>query len=194
MKAVVFDFGYTLVNEDRAWREHAEGDEVTFFAALGAVIERREHHRRVFDYLRREQPREPLRFEPRDFYPDAIPCLRALKRQGRVVGVAGNTGREVEDFLSGQVDVDFVGSSARWGVEKPDAGFFARVAEAAGCSASEVMYVGDRIDNDVVPAAAAGMTAVFVLRGPWAHVQQDWPEAQGAAHVTVTDLASILPL
>jgi FMN phosphatase YigB (HAD superfamily) len=38
--------------------------------------------------------------------------------------------------------------------------------------ADEVAYVGDRVDNDVEPALAAGMTAVHVRRGPWGYLHQ----------------------
>ena len=31
----------------------------------------------------------------------------------------------------------------------------------------DVAYVGDRVDNDVVPSSAAGMRAVWLRRGPW---------------------------
>ena len=34
-----------------------------------------------------------------------------------------------------------------------------------------VAYVGDRVDNDVVPAAASGMVAVHIRRGPWGYLQ-----------------------
>ena len=67
--------------------------------------------------------------------------------------------------------VDFVGSSERWGDEKPYAGFFARVVEAAGAPAEEIVYVGDRVDNDVVPALAAGLHAVRIRRGAHADVE-----------------------
>jgi FMN phosphatase YigB (HAD superfamily) len=30
-----------------------------------------------------------------------------------------------------------------------------------------VAYVGDRVDNDVLPAIACGMRAVWIRRGPW---------------------------
>jgi FMN phosphatase YigB (HAD superfamily) len=86
-----------------------------------------------------------------------------------------------EDFL--RPHVDFVGSSERWGVEKPDAGFFARVVEEAGAPAGEILYVGDRVDNDVVPALAAGLQAVRVRRG--AHAQVESP----AGVVTIGSLA-----
>ena len=51
--------------------------------------------------------------------------------------------------------VDFVGSSERWGVEKPAPEFFARVAET-GRPDAEIAYVGDRVDNDVRAGASGG--------------------------------------
>ena len=38
-------------------------------------------------------------------------------------------------------------------------------------------YVGDRFDNDVVPALAAGMVAVHIRRGPWGHLHEPPSEA-----------------
>jgi len=196
LKAVVFDFGYTLVNEDRVWKTIAAQygwPESTFFATLGAVIERRGRHRDVFKLLGAPEPPKAVPFEPRDFYDDAIPCLREAKRKGDVIGIAGNFSVEIEQFLSEQADVDFVASSERWGVEKPDPEFFARVAAETNRAPEEVVYVGDRIDNDVLPAAGAGMVAVFLVRGPWAAVKKDWREAQ-AAWATILDLGSELPV
>jgi FMN phosphatase YigB (HAD superfamily) len=37
---------------------------------------------------------------------------------------------------------------------------------------ASVAYVGDRVDNDVLPALAAGMRAVWVRRGPWGILQR----------------------
>jgi len=192
--AVVFDFGYTLVDEDRVWKETASRlgcPDSVFFAVLGAVIERRGHHRDVFQVLGRARP-DPVPFAPEDFYADAIPCLRGLKERGHVVGIAGNFSVAIESFLVQETEVDFVASSERWGVEKPSAEFFARVAAEAGCAPDEIRYVGDRVDNDVVPAAKAGMAAHFIVRGPWAFVQKDWPEA-GLASARIDDLASLVP-
>jgi FMN phosphatase YigB (HAD superfamily) len=66
--------------------------------------------------------------------------------------------------------VDFVGSSARWGVEKPASKFFAQIIEESDADAAEIAYVGDRVDNDIEPALAAGMVAVHVRRGPWGYL------------------------
>jgi FMN phosphatase YigB (HAD superfamily) len=192
--AVVFDFGYTLVDEDRVWKETAAQlgcPESVFFATLGAVIERRGHHLDVFRLLGVNGRPDPILFELGDFYDDAQPTLRALKETGRVVGIAGNFSAEIEDFLREHVEVDFIASSQRWGVEKPRTEFFSRVASEAGCAAGDVAYVGDRVDNDVVPAATVGMAAHFLVRGPWAFIQKDWPEADRAV-ARLDDLSALV--
>ncbi|HJP71333.1 MAG TPA: HAD hydrolase-like protein, partial [Candidatus Limnocylindria bacterium] len=37
---------------------------------------------------------------------------------------------------------------------------------------ADVAYVGDRVDNDVIPAIRAGMRAVWLRRGPWGVIQE----------------------
>jgi HAD superfamily hydrolase (TIGR01549 family) len=108
-------------------------------------------------------------FAERDLHADALPCLAALRARGLRLGAAGNMYAVHEDFL--RPHVDFVGSSERWGVEKPDSGFFDHVVEAAGVPAGEILYVGDRVDKDVVPALAAGLHAVRIRRGAHADVE-----------------------
>jgi FMN phosphatase YigB (HAD superfamily) len=110
-----------------------------------------------------------LVFAERDLHADALPCLAALRARGLRLGAAGNMHAVHEEFL--RPHVDFVGSSERWGVEKPDPGFFAHVVEAAGAPADEILYVGDRVDKDVVPALAAGLRAVRIRRGMHAEVE-----------------------
>ena len=109
-------------------------------------------------------------FTEADFYPDALPALRALRERGVRVGAVGNMRSENESFL--EPHVDFVSSSERWGVWKPAPEFFARVCENAGFDPPEVMYVGDRVDNDVAPALEFGMVAVHIKRGPWGHLHE----------------------
>jgi HAD superfamily hydrolase (TIGR01509 family) len=109
-------------------------------------------------------------FTEDDLYPDALPCIGALRDRGLRVGAAGNMRSENESFLAPHVD--FVSSSERWGVLKPAPEFFARVCTAAGFDPADVMYVGDRVDNDVEPALAFGMVAVHIKRGPWGLVHE----------------------
>jgi FMN phosphatase YigB (HAD superfamily) len=190
IEVVVFDVGETLVDESRAWRLEAERAGVTpftFFAALGALIERGEHHRGVWELVGVPRPAPPPPpIEPRDLYPDALATIERLRKTGYRVGVAGNQPPGRTERL--QLDVDFVASSAAWGVEKPDPGFFAHVETAAGVRAERIAHVGDRVDNDVLPARAAGMFAIHVRRGPWGHIHAGRPDAARAdARVTGLD-------
>jgi FMN phosphatase YigB (HAD superfamily) len=207
ISAVVLDVGETLVSEERVWTDWARWVGVpptTFLAYLGAVIERRQHHLEVFrpfvgpDF---DVERERLRLlaagrgvdvDASDLYPDALPCLRGLRSLGLRVGVAGNQPPDVTEALvaASGVEVDLVASSTAWEVEKPSPAFFARLAAEMGVPASEIAYVGDRVDNDVLPAAAAGMVAVHLRRGPWGYVHAGWPEA-AAAQVRLTSLAEL---
>jgi HAD superfamily hydrolase (TIGR01549 family) len=195
IRCVVFDVGETLIDETRHWGDWADWMGVprfTFAAAFGAVVERGWHHRRVFElvrpgfdytaeHARREAAGWRYTLEPHDFYPDALPCLTALRAAGFRVGISGNQPEAAETSLTALgVPADFIASSARWGVEKPDPGFFAKVAEAAGVPAAAIAYVGDRLDNDVLPAKAAGMRGVFIRRGPWGVIHGASPEAAQA--------------
>jgi FMN phosphatase YigB (HAD superfamily) len=76
--------------------------------------------------------------------------------------------------------VDFVASSARWGVEKPDPAFFRRIVTESGVEPDRIAYVGDRLDNDVLPAIDAGMAGIFLRRGPWGFIHASWPEVARA--------------
>jgi FMN phosphatase YigB (HAD superfamily) len=157
IKCVVFDVGETLVDETRHWGDWADWLGVprfTFSAAFGAVVDRGWHHRRVFELVRPgldlalEQERRAAAgwrytLEPGDFYPDALPCLGALRAAGFRIGIAGNQPEAVETSLAALgVPSDFIASSARWGVEKPDPAFFAKAVEAAGAPAHAIAYVG----------------------------------------------------
>jgi len=206
IKAVFFDVGETLVDESRDWGEWADYlgvSRFSFYAALGAVIARGEHHRTVFQVVRpdiefvelrreRESTGDVYAMATEDIYPDAIPCLKRLRDAGVLVGIAGNQPIETEQALrSLGVPADIVASSASWGVEKPDLAFFERIVAASnGLHPSEIAYVGDRLDNDVGPAQRAGMVSIFLRRGPWALVQAGSARFSTPLH-TIDDLSAL---
>lgn len=191
LRAVFLDVGETLVDEERYWGRIAEAIGVrphVLWAALGATIARGEEHRRVFDYLGVDTvPAAPAYYGPEDLYPDALPVIAGLHERGLFVGVAGNQSAELESLFAreGWV-VDYVASSQRLGVSKPDPAFFDALVAAAGCEPGEAAYVGDRVDNDVIPAKAAGMVAVHLRRGPWGFLQD-----ASAADLRVDSLAEL---
>jgi FMN phosphatase YigB (HAD superfamily) len=113
-----------------------------------------------------------------------MPCLATLAAAGYRLGVVGNQPSGAEaTFRDGPVAIELVASSATWGVAKPDAAFFARISSELDLAPDEVAYVGDRVDNDVGPAAQAGMVAVFIRRGPWAWIQAGRTDPPDAAIV-----------
>ena len=195
LRAAVFDFGETLLSEERAWGVWADWLGVTrqeLFAAIGATVEGRLPHRHALElcrpgfdlaraFMEREAAGIPRHEELYDVYPDAAPALARLRDAGLRVGFAGNQPAGAEVSLDGLIaEGDLVATSADWGVAKPDPAFFARIAEALDLPTDQIAYVGDRVDYDILPAAAAGMFTVHLRRGPWGVIQAAWPEATTA--------------
>ncbi len=166
VSVVVFDVGETLIDETGMWERAADVAGVprfTLMGVLGGLAARGEHHDRVWSILGVEHP--AATWGPEDWYPDALPAIAALRAEGSTVWAAGNTPLETEELL--RPHVDHVGSAARWDVWKPAPEFFARLIEETGVAPARIAYVGDRVDNDVLPALAAGLVAVHIRRGPW---------------------------
>jgi len=205
LRAVVFDVGETLVNESRLWRMWAEWlgvpDHVVF-ALLGASIACADEHLRILQLLRpgfdlelaREERRRlgnPDEFDASDLYPDVAACLHTLHKHGLRIGIAGNQPVAAERALeSFGLPVDFVASSERWNVKKPAPEFFKKIIDELRLAASEIAYVGDRLDNDVLPALTAGMIAVFIRRGPWGFLHARSPDV-AKANLRVENLSDL---
>jgi HAD superfamily hydrolase (TIGR01549 family) len=203
--AVCFDVGETLIDETRHWLEWADFlgvPAMTLFTAIGVTMERGQSLRRVFEIFRPEMSPSTARkvraeqgwvydFTAADLYTDAIPCLTALRERGYKVLIAGNQPVEAEAALVRlNVPADLIASSDGWGVSKPDPRFFAKVIEAADEPAECIAYVGDRLDNDVLPSLAAGMKSVFVRRGPWGWMHAERPEIE-QAHIRLDSLLDL---
>ena len=207
VEAVFLDVGETILDETRnwaAWADWLDVSTLTFFGVMGSGIEKGLHHREVYERIRpgidleRERRefkaagREPVA-TAEDLYPDAAPCLRALREAGLRVGLVGNQPSKIEPALASMdLAVDVIASSETWGVAKPSPEFFARVVEAAALPPERIAYVGDRLDNDVLPSLDAGMVAVFLRRGPWGFVHAERPEV-ARAHLRIDSLDELLP-
>jgi HAD superfamily hydrolase (TIGR01549 family) len=193
LRAVVFDVGETLVDEERWWRRLADRAGLqphVVWAALGVTIERGEEHTALWEHLGVERPTawNEIPYSLADLYPDAWASLERVRELGLRVGIVGNQTEALEAWARGSaLPADVISSSASLGVRKPDPAFFAKVCELVGSAPEEVAYVGDRVDNDVLPAAAAGMVAVHIRRGPWGRLQPTPLEAA----VGLDDLASL---
>ncbi|HVL15518.1 MAG TPA: HAD-IA family hydrolase [Gemmata sp.] len=98
--------------------------------------------------------------------PDAGDVLTALRDRGLVVGLASNYDARLLTVLAGFRELellrDRVVVSATVGHRKPAAAFFTHVVQAAGCERTDVLYVGDDIENDHRGATAAGLNAILI--------------------------------
>jgi len=56
-------------------------------------------------------------------------------------------------------------SSAEEGLSKPDPAFFELALGRANCEAAHAVMIGDRLDNDVMPAKQLGMQTVWIRQG-----------------------------
>lgn len=197
IKAVVFDQGETLINETRFWSSvaaYAGVPDFTLFGVLGGLIERRENHRSVFSIMQIESVDPGIigyQVEQRDLYPDVIRTLTRLKHDGYILATAGNQSANVEGEMAGlDLPVVLNATSAGWGLSKPDPAFFLKIAEELKLEPAEILYIGDRLDNDVLPAIGVGMHAAFIRRGPWGYLHSTWPEIDDVKH-QITDLGQI---
>lgn len=100
-------------------------------------------------------------------YPDVLPALGGLRERGVVVVIASNWDCSLPDWLepTGILElVDGVVTSAEVGEAKPSPRVFERALAVARVAPGEALHAGDKVDNDVEGAAAAGVRAVLVQR------------------------------
>lgn len=186
---VCLDVGETLIDETRVWSTWADElgvSRLTFMAALGAAIERGGEHRDAFSIVDRDDWRDHEPgvaeayggFRPEDLYSDALPAIAALRGRGyRLAIMANQPTRRTAELQGLGVRGDVMAMSEELGVAKPDSAFFDRLLELAGDpDPADMAHVGDRIDNDVRPSAAAGMRAVWLRRGPWGFIARETPD------------------
>ncbi|MDI1466200.1 HAD family hydrolase [Catellatospora sp. KI3] len=212
IKAVVFDVGETLIDESRIWSRWADRLGVPRFALLGLIGAMAATDRPFSEAFAMVRPGLDLdaemaawaveesgslreNFDELDLYPDVKPAFARLRERGLAVIVAGNQPPQAKAALERMdLGADAIYTSAEWGLEKPHPDFFTRVAEVARTAPEHIAYVGDRVDNDVRPAARAGMKPVLIRRGPWGYLGSEHPDAARLAAVIdrLTELPDLL--
>lgn len=143
VKWIFFDVGSTLVDETEAYdhrvREMIVGTDIT-----------------------------PWHSEDEVPYADAHSTLAALRQNGYKLGIIANQKLGTAERLGNwglRQFFDVIAVSAEIGYAKPDKEIFEKAFELAGCTAQESVMVGDRLDNDIIPAKALGMKTVWLKNG-----------------------------
>lgn len=174
VKWIFFDVGSTLVDETEAYN-HRIRDAI---AGTDITLEQFQKKRLEFAKQNLKGDLEALKFfglekpawhgEDEVPYPEAEEALRYLKNLGYRIGVIANQSLGTAERLAKWnllQYIDVVAASAELGVAKPDPAIFQKAFEMAGCTAEEAVMVGDRLDNDMVPAKKLGMRTIWVKQG-----------------------------
>ena len=173
VKWLFFDIGSTLVDETKVYDDIFQkiavaggvSVEEVKTRAIGFYKQNKRGHREVIRLLGVDYPEWSPLYE--ELYPDTMECLRILKKKYKL-GIIANQIPGAEKRLE-EMGIrryfDVIVSSAEEGVAKPDPRIFNIALTRAGCAPEQAVMIGDRIDNDIVPAKQMGMKTVWIRQG-----------------------------
>jgi HAD superfamily hydrolase (TIGR01509 family) len=118
-----------------------------------------------------------------------------LLNQKNILGIIANQSKPVNDRLKKYGILNYfktVISSCEAGQDKPDLGIFKLALTKIGTSGAEIWMIGDRIDNDIVPAKEIGWKTIRVLQGNH-RMQQPITEFERADY-TINQISEILSI
>ena len=173
IKWLFFDIGSTLVDETDCVKKRCEViiesnniDRQDFYDRVDECAKTDSYAVRAAAlYYGAEIPRWYGELEK--LYSDTKMILEALSKKYKL-GVIANqslgTKERLDNWNIGKY-FDVVVSSAEAGCAKPDLKIFNLALEQAGCKPNDAVMIGDRLDNDIVPAKQIGMKTVWVRQG-----------------------------
>lgn len=173
IKWLFFDVGSTLVDESLVYenrmRNVAQIAGVTYDYVFETAMEFYRHNQKgdleTMKLLNVEKPK--WRFEDEILYNDTEECLKRLSKKYQI-GVIANQSLGTADRLKkfGVLKyIDLVIASAEEGVAKPDKRIFEIALDRAKCNPAQSVMIGDRIDNDIIPAKKLGMNTIWIKQG-----------------------------
>ncbi|MBP5554827.1 MAG: HAD family hydrolase [Lachnospiraceae bacterium] len=200
VKWLFFDIGSTLVDESLVYEyrfgglaeKSGKSTEYIYDKAMEFYRQNKKGDKEVASLLGVEMSgwdttRERL-------YPDTEEVLTALHEKYNI-GIIANQMYGTEDRLEAfgiRKFIDVVVASAEEGTQKPDRKIFDIAFERAGCTPEEAVMIGDRIDNDIVPAKKLGMKTIWIKQGFgrfWQLSEEEIPDCEVSC---LTDLLDLL--
>jgi HAD superfamily hydrolase (TIGR01662 family) len=174
IKWIFFDVGSTLVDETEAYNHRARDviadTNITFqqFDDMRIALARQGLEGNSAAIKHFGLTKTPWHSEDEIPYSDAKSTLASLSQRGYKLGIIANqklgTSERLESWELRQY-FDIIVASAEIGYAKPDPRIFEKALKLAGCTAQQSVMVGDRLDNDMHPAKAVGMTTVWIKNG-----------------------------
>ena len=200
-KWIFFDVGSTLVDETKAYDHRVydmiAGTDITFkaFDDVRMAFARQGLDGNASAILHFGLTKPPWHSEDEVPYPDAYSTLSYLRKKGYRLGIIANqnpgTEKRLEDWGLRQF-FDVICASAEMGCAKPDKRIFEKAFELAECTAEESAMVGDRLDNDIIPAKALGMKTVWVKSGFSKYVPSAFGE--GYADFEIASISELMDI
>lgn len=165
-----FDVGSTLVDESAANRHRLldaiEGTDISYEQAYAQAVQIAKQN--IAHPLKcMGLPITPWHSEDEVIYPEAAQCLVALHKKykiGIIANQSAGTSDRMKKYAISQY-LDLIIASAEEGVEKPDSRIFELALERAACQPENAVMIGDRIDNDIIPAKKIGMKTIWIRQG-----------------------------
>ena len=174
IKWIFFDVGSTLIDETKAY-EHRTRDMIVNtnitlaeFDAARIFLARQgfDGNSAAIKYFGLRKM--PWHSEDEFPYPDSYNTLQMLLNYGYKLGIIANQNPGLINRLNEWELLNFfdvIVSSSEIGYAKPEKEIFEKALELAKCNAAESVMVGDRLDNDIIPAKEIGMKTVWIKNG-----------------------------
>ena len=200
IKWVFFDIGSTLVDESVAYRNRIErtiaNTDISYDEFYQRMVEISKHDQNAYSKALNfyRLTKAPWNSEDEFVYPEAKECLSELSKHYKI-GIIANQELGSEQRLEklGLFKyIDLVIASSEEGVAKPDLRIFQIALDRANCKPEEAVMVGDRIDNDIIPANIIGMKTVWIKQGFGSYAEPKTIEEQ--PDYIVNSLAEIAEL
>ncbi len=173
IKWLFFDVGSTLVDEciayEHRFKEIASLVDLPYEQIYSdAMALYRQNKKGDLEIARQLNVKLPeWHKEDEILYEDTTKCLEVLSKKYKI-GIIANQSLGTKERLEKHgilKYIDLVIASAEEGVSKPDRRIFELALGRSGCNPSEAIMIGDRIDNDIVPAKLLGMHTIWVKQG-----------------------------
>lgn len=201
VKWLFFDVGSTLIDEEKAYerrmRDMAAASNKPFEKIYEIALNfYRQNKKGDLEAAKLLGIPKPIWYhEEERLYKDTKGCLEKLSKKYKI-GVIANQSLGTKDRLvqHGIMRyIDLIVASAEEGIAKPDPRIFAAALNRSGCKPQDTVMIGDRIDNDIVPANLLGMHTIWVKQGfgKYWNISQDIEKADFVVE-NLTELCDIL--
>ncbi|HFI0041538.1 TPA: HAD family hydrolase [Streptococcus suis] len=177
---IFFDLGSTLLDEESAYSYYIDKC-VKKLQSLDIEISADSYKKKMVEYSHKSL--DPIRatwqyFAPTEtrplwtnegvrLYPETIDVLEKLSQNYRL-GIVANQSTSFRELLKEwgiESYFQLIILSEEVGLSKPDPTIFTLALQKANIPADRVVYVGDRYDNDILPAKSLGMYTIRILTG-----------------------------